>query len=191
MKDRKTKYTLILKLLLSILLLCNMNRTSQAQSFTEYEVKAAYIFNFAKFVEWSDSIFPSKTSPLILGIYGGDPFGDILQKTFNDRTVNGRKWIVKYYKEGDKIEKCHILFIPKIEMVELLKVLNSVRNRSILTVGDNIKDFCQTGGIINFTPQYSKYRFEINNGEASKIKLIISSKLLILSKIIRTNEIKF
>lgn len=190
-KFKKITYCTFIKLLFSILLVSAMGKSSYAQSFTEYEVKAAYIYNFAKFVEWPDSVFQSKTSPLILGIYDGDPFGDILQKTFDGRLVNGRKWIIKYFKDPEKIEKCNILFIPKLEMIELLKVLNAVKNKSILTVGDNVKDFCQTGGMLNFTPQNSKYRFEINNGEALKAKLIISSKLLILSKIIRTNEIKF
>jgi hypothetical protein len=188
---KKIKYCQLITLLLGILLINTLCNKSYSQSFTEYEVKAAYIYNFAKFVEWPDSIFPTKSSPIILGIYNGDPFGDILTKTFEGRSVNGRKWIIKYFKEPDKIEKCNILFIPKLEMIELLKVLNAVKNKSVLTVGDNVKDFCQTGGMLNFTPQNSKNRFEINNNEALKAKLIISSKLLILSKIIRTNEIKF
>lgn len=163
----------------------------KAQRYTEYEVKAAYLFNFAKFVEWPDSIFKSKDSPLILGIYDGDPFGDIIDKTFNGRTVNNRKWVIKYFKDVDKIEDCNILFIAQIQNVELAKVLSKVRHKAVLTVGDNIKDFCQSGGMINFAPQNSKYRFEINNIESLKVKLIISSKLLILSKIVKTNEIKF
>jgi len=181
----------ILKYLLCIILLGLMWNISYSQRYTEYEVKAAYIFNFAKFVEWPDSIFASKDSPLILGIYNGDPFGDIIEKTFTDNPIKDRKWSVKYFKDINEITYCHILFIPRIDKSELLKVLNLVRNKSILTVGDNINEFCQLGGIINFTSQESKFRFEINNYEAKKSKLEISSKLLILSKIIKTNEIKF
>jgi hypothetical protein len=191
MISRRKEYNFILKILLSVFLILTFCRVSYSQRYTEYEVKAAYIFNFAKFVEWPDSMFQSKSSPIILGIYNGDPFGEILKMTFNDRLVNGRKWVIKYFKEVDKIEKCHILFIPQIDQIELLKVLNTVRNKSILTVGDNIKDFGQSGGMINFTSQNSKYRFEININEAAKVRLIISSKLLVLSKIVKSNEIKF
>ncbi len=179
------------KFILVISLMVILNIRGYSQRYTEYEVKAAYIYNFAKFIEWPDSVFEQKDSPLILGIYNGDPFGDIIEKTFTNNTIKDRKWSVKYYKDINEISYCHILFVPKIDKAELLKVLNIVKNKAILSVGDNVDNFCQMGGIINFTAQSSKYRFEINNFEAKKSKLEISSKLLILSKIVRTNEIKF
>ncbi len=187
----RSAFKKLYKLLFSLFLLFGLSTYVCGQRYTEYELKAAYLFNFAKFVEWPDSIFKTKESPMILGIYDGDPFGDIIDKTFSGRAINNRKWIIKYFKDIDKIENCHILFIARIDKVELIKVLSIIKNKSILSVGDNIKDFCQLGGMINFAPQYSKYRFEINNSETIKVKLIVSSKLLILSKIIKTNEIKF
>ncbi|RLD64634.1 MAG: YfiR family protein [Bacteroidetes bacterium] len=161
------------------------------QSYTEYEVKAAYIFNFAKFVKWPDNSFSNKTSPFVLGIYGNNPFGVILTKTIQNRTVNGRKWVIKFINNPKDVQNCHLLFISQLKKSELYRVLNETKNKPILTIGDNIEDFCISGGILNFTQQYSKHRFEINKDIAIQSNLIISSKLLILAKIISSDEIKF
>ncbi|MCK4663806.1 MAG: YfiR family protein [Bacteroidales bacterium] len=162
-----------------------------SQKFTEYEVKSAYIFNFTKFVQWSESSFNSPNSPYIIGIYKNTSFGLVLKKTIEDRTVHGRKFIIKYINSPESIENCHILFLSRISKSELLMVLEHVNQFDILTVGNNIDNFCESGGIINFTKQYSRYRFEINNDAALKSKISISSKLLVLAKIISEDEIKF
>jgi hypothetical protein len=171
--------------------MCAIFLKSYSQSYTEYEVKAAYIFNFAKFVKWPENSFSSKTSHLILGVYGTNPFGVILNKTINKRTVNGRKWIIKYFNKPEDITKCHILFISQVDKSELIKIIDKNKNKAVLTIGDNIEDFCISGGILNFSQQYSKHRFEINNDIAIQSNIIISSKLLILAKIVSSNEIKF
>jgi len=165
--------------------------SSKAQNFTEYEVKAAYIFNFSKFIKWPSASFDNQASPYVLGIYGNDPFGSIIKKIIGNRKSNGRNWVVKYYSRPDQIKQCHILFISDIKPSELRKVLDHTSKLPILTVGDEINKFCQQGGEINFTPKNSGKRFEINNKEANRAGLSISSKLLMLSKIISTDEVKF
>jgi hypothetical protein len=175
-----------------ILLLLIFGKLSvNAQNFTEYEVKAAYIFNFSKFIKWPPSSFDNQASPYVLGIYGDDPFGNIIKKIIGNRKSNGRNWVVKYYSRPDQIKQCHILFISDVQPSELRKIFEHTSKMPILTVGDEIKDFCQQGGEINFTPKNSNKRFEINNKEANKAGLSISSKLLMLSKIISTDEVKF
>ena len=163
----------------------------KAQKFTEYEVKAAYIFNFSKFIKWPESTFDNQASPYVLGIYGKDPFGNIIKKIIGNRKSNGRNWVVKYYSRPDQIKQCHILFITDVSPSELLRIIEHTRKIPVLTVGDEIKNFCQQGGQINFTPTNSGKRFEINNKEANKAGLSISAKLLMLSKIIKTDEVKF
>lgn len=161
-----------------------------AQSYTEYEVKAAYIFNFAKFIQFPSKSFESDNSPIILGIYGDDPFGEIIKNTFN-KPVNGRPWVIKYINQPEAIGDCHFLFISRGSRYEINKITNITGKLPVITIGDNIQDFCFNGGVINFTPQYSKHQFEINNELASQKGISISSKLLILAKIIRNNEVKF
>lgn len=162
-----------------------------AQKFTEYEVKSAYLFNFTKFVEWPESAFQNEDSPYIIGIYKNDGFGAVLSNTIRGRQVNGRSVIIKYFSNPNEIKDCHILFFPSLTKYELIKVLNQVEKKPILTVGNAIEDFCETGGIINFSQQYSRFRFEINNDVALKSKIKISSKLLVLAKIISEDEVKF
>lgn len=164
---------------------------ANAQQFTEYEVKAAYIFNFTKFIKWPAGSFDSPSSPYVLGIYGNDPFGSVIKKIIGNRQSNGRKWIVKYYSRPEQIKQCHILFITDVEQSELRQLVIHLKGKPVLTVGDEIENFCQQGGNINFTAKKSPKRFEINNKAAKNSKLTISSKLLMLSKIITTDEIKF
>ena len=159
----------------------------KAQQYTEYEVKAAYIYNFGKFIKWPENKIKSE---FIIGVYGNNPFGEILKDALEGRELYDKPIKVIYFKNLVNIDKCNILFISKTNKETFVKIINLVKNKPVLTVGDNIDDFCVSGGIINFTPKYSKYRFYINNNSAKRNKLIISSKLLSLSKII-IDEIRF
>lgn len=177
------------KILLIILIFGTIS--AKAQQFTEYEVKAAYIFNFTKFIEWPEATFDNNASPYVLGVYGNDPFGSIIKRIIGNRESKGRHWIVKYYNRPQQIKKCHILFITDIKNSELNRLIKQIKDQPILTVGDEVNQFCQQGGIINFTPKNSSKRFEINNKAAKNAELTISAKLLMLSKIITTDEVKF
>jgi len=177
---------LIILLIFQVVFASFVNKTF-AQQYSEYELKAAYIYNFGKFVKWPEK---SLKKEFIIGVYGLNPFKGILKEALSGRTLYGKPIKIIYFSDLKNIEKCNILFIPKVKKEELLRILNAVKNYPVLTVGDNIEDFCISGGNINFTPKYSKYRFYINNNSAKRKKLKISSKLLSLSKII-TDEIKF
>jgi uncharacterized protein DUF4154 len=180
-------YKFVSLLILTFILSANLF----SQKFTEYEVKSAYLFNFTKFVEWPQSAFKNDDSPYIIGIYKNDGFGVVLNNTIRGRIVNGRKVIIKYFNNPQEIKDCHILFFPKISKSELINVNRAIDRKPILTVGNGIEGFCETGGVINFSQQYSRYRFEINNDIALKARIKISSKLLVLAKIISEDEIKF
>ena len=163
----------------------------KGQNYTEYEVKAAYIYNFTKFINWPSGSFDNSSSPFVLGIYGKDPFGSILQRIIGNRKSNGRAWVIKYYSNPEQITNCNILFISNISPSKLNRVIQHVKLLPVLTVGDNLPEFCQHGGIINFTSKKSPKRFEINNNAAKNKHISISSRLLMLAKVISDNEVKF
>jgi len=157
--------------------------------YAEYELKAAYIFNFAKFINWPPSANNNDT--IVLAVYKNDPFGIILEKTMVGRKANGKNWKIIRTKSIKDLEKCNIAFFSDIQKYELLKIIKQLNNKPVLTIGDEFFDFCELGGIINFTPQFSEYQFEINNDIAKTHKIIISPKLLLLSKIVSNTEDEF
>lgn len=157
--------------------------------YSEYEIKAAYLFNFAKFIQWPEEALTSDT--LVLGIYKYDPFGIIIDKTMQGRKAQGKSWKIIRIDKAEQIDQCHVLFISNLGTYETLKLIERAKNKSILTIGDEIIGFCEMGGIINFTPQFSAHQFEINNEVAIDHKISISPKLLTLAKIISNSEDEF
>lgn len=171
---------------IAILSLIASNANAQ---YSEYEVKAAYIFNFAKFIEWPENYIQGDT--LFLCTYKNDPFGIILEKTMIGRKVNGKDWKIKRVNSIDEIGKCHILIFSGVKQHEIINILGKMGKKPIVTIGDEVQDFCELGGVINFMPQFSKRQFEINKDVADDINIKISPKLLLLAKIISTKEDEF
>ncbi|MBR3568476.1 MAG: YfiR family protein [Salinivirgaceae bacterium] len=165
-----------------------MTMTAAAQ-YSEYEVKAAYIFNFAKFIEWPANYIDGDT--LYLCVYKNDPFGIILEKTMIGRKANGKDWKIRRIASLAETDKCHMLFLSDIKQHEALQVIKSIGNKPIVTIGDELGFLCEIGGTINFLPQFSERQFEINKDVANDIGLKISPKLLLLAKIISTKEDEF
>jgi len=152
---------------------------AEAQTPNEYRVKAAFILNFTKFIDWpSDGYGDGGT--LIIGIVGDDPFGGSLNQ-LHGTMVNGHRILVTRLKAGDYLRGCQILFVSSSERNRLGKILESVKGGTVLTIGE-LPHFNQAGGIIKFVIQDNKVRFEINTGAAGQSRLRISSKLLALSK---------
>lgn len=157
--------------------------------YSEYEVKAAYIFNFAKFIEWPADYIEGDT--LYLCVYKNDPFGIILEKTMIGRKANGKDWKIKRISNLNEAGECHFLIVSGIKQHEAMQVLKNIGSRPIVTIGDELNNFCTIGGVINFLPQYSERQFEINKDVANDIGIKISPKLLLLAKIISTKEDEF
>jgi hypothetical protein len=157
--------------------------------YSEYEIKAAYIFNFAKFIVWPES--SNNTDTLYLGIFGSDPFGTILEKTLIGRKAQGKEWKIIRSSNLLDLFNCHIIFISEIEKSEMVKIIERTNGLPVLTLGDELNDFCKLGGIINFTPQFSEQQFEINNESALSKGIKISPKLLLLAKVISNKEDEF
>lgn len=147
---------------------------------TEYQLKAAYIYHFAQFVDWPAEAFPATNSPLIIGILGDNPFGDDLNHVIQGKVLNGHAFSVKEFRSATEItNNCHILFISS-SVRRLPEVFASLKGTSILTVGESDR-FTEMGGMINFVVEGSKIRFQINETTVEKAGLKISFKLLSLA----------
>jgi hypothetical protein len=147
---------------------------------TEYQLKAAFLYNFAKFVEWPPVAFGETTSPMIIGILGENPIRGDLDRAIRDKTINKRPLVIKEPHSAAEWTNCHILFISTSEKKRLPEILESLHGASVLTVSE-MDGFTQTGGMINFISEGNKIRFQINEAAAKNAGLKISSKLLSLA----------
>jgi len=169
-----TRGTLALAALLIAMLPVSSEEPSRGQ-----KIKAAYIFNFLRFVQWPAYVLP-EGGKLNICVLGPDKFGGALQ-ALEGRQVKGRAITVSFHSEFDQIESCHLLFVSALSKDGLPKVLAAARPLNILSVSD-VDDFSSLGGMIQFVSWRNKLRFEINLGAAEKSDLKISSELLRLAK---------
>ena len=154
--------------------------SAQDSAPTEYQIKAAFLYNFAKFVEWPPAVFSETNSPIVIGILGENPFGNDLVKTVRDKTLNNRPLVIKVFHSPVEATNCHILFISTSEKARLPQILEALREVSVLTVGE-MDRFTEAGGMINFVREGNKIRFQINEVAAKSAGLKVSSKLLSLA----------
>jgi uncharacterized protein DUF4154 len=144
----------------------------------EYQVKAAFLYNFVKFVDWPASAFPPTGDPVVIGVIGEDPFGAILDKVLQGKTCcHDRKLVVRRFQRIEDVTECHVLFISSSEKARLADILQILDGASVLTVGE-MDRFAERGGMIGFRRADNKLRFEINTDAASRAGLTISSQLL-------------
>jgi hypothetical protein len=162
-------------------------QTSDSSDSSEYLIKAGFIYNFAKFVEWPASTFSQPDSPIVIGILGTDPFGAIIDRIVEDKKIGGRGFIVKRLKWGKdvkELKECKIVFVSSSEKGHLDDLLQALKGLPILTVGET-PGFAERGGIIRFTLEDNRVRFEVNVEAAHQADLTISSRLLTLARIIQ------
>ncbi len=143
---------------------------------TESQVKAAYLFNFGKFVRWQPDREASPDSFAIC-ILGKDPFGETLDSTVEGESLDGRKITVRRLAGLQAATGCDILFIGSSEEDRLAAILAAVRHQVALTVSD-IPHFAERGGMIGFVTQQNRIRFEVNRSSAEESHLLLSSELL-------------
>jgi len=152
----------------------------------EYEVKAAYLYNFGRFVEWPAKVSPTKENPLTVCVLGHDPFGPILDATLAGETINGASVVAKRISKIEDAANCHILFISSSEADQLKEILPALEKMSVLTVSD-MPQFARRGGMIEFVLDGNKVRFEVNLAHAERVGLALSSQLLKIALRVRTS----
>jgi len=153
----------------------------QSSAASEYTVKAAFLFHFAQFVEWPAEAFADANSPLTYCTIGEDAFRGALEESVNGKSIGNRRLQVKHVKELEQIAGCQVLFIAAGEKKRHGEELAMASKRPVLTVGET-DGFATEGGIIGFSREQNKIRFEINLDAAGKAQLKISAKLLSLAK---------
>jgi hypothetical protein len=149
----------------------------------EYALKAAFLYNFAKFVEWPKEAFPDESTPIAICIVGDDPFGIALEAV-KGRAVRGRKTVIKRGVKPDELTTCHICFVSRSEEENLAESLAELRDCHALTVSD-VEGFAQRGGVIGLVTVEDGIHLEINVDAAERAGVTVSSRLLKLAKIIR------
>lgn len=140
----------------------------------EYQIKAAFLQNFPKFVDWP-ALPPGGPSPLVIGIVGDDPFGAMFTSMIAGATKEGHPLHVAHLHWNDRLSDCHVLFISSSEITHLPQILANAPNA--LTVGD-FDSFARRGGIIELRTVGNRVRFDINSAAAHRAGLRVSSKLL-------------
>jgi hypothetical protein len=150
---------------------------------TEYQLKAIFLLNFIRFVEWPSDAFQSAGDPLVVGILGKDPFGSVLDQTVASKTINGRAVIVRRISGAAAIRSCQVIFLAGSDARRANDMASTVVSRGILIVGES-EGFAERGGMINFVVEDKHVRFEINPSAATRAGLKISSKLLQLAIVV-------
>ena len=151
---------------------------------SEYQVKAAFLFNFAKYVDWPAAAFPGPNAPIVIGVMAKDRFDDDLRQAVEGKTVNGRPFVIKHLAADSELNGCHILFISGLEASRMGAILDKARALPVLTVGED-EPFARNGGIISFVLRNGNVRLDIDLAAAKKAGLTISSRLLAVADVVK------
>lgn len=154
---------------------------------SEYQLKAAFLYNFAKFIDWPRSVFATPQSPFAICILGADPFGPAIDQTLRGKTVADHPVIVQRARDVSEVRHCQIVFVSSQEKQPLAEILDGLQKSSVLVVGET-EHFADSGGTIQLFLDEGHIRFAINTDAAENAGLHISSKLLALAKIVHGNE---
>ena len=158
-----------------IAMLGTHHAAAQAPAATEYQVKAAYLYNFGRFVQWPATA--STTGPFAICVLGLDPFGPILDRTLTGESIEGQAVVARRIASAQEATLCRIVFIGLSETAQLTNTLTALEHTSVLTVSD-IPEFVQKGGAIQFVRDGKRVRFAINLAVAQNAGLVLSSDLL-------------
>lgn len=178
---RKRILHCVVATLIAISFLILNHANCAAQSATEYQVKAAYLFNFLKFVEWPDVSPADPQAKWVIGIVGNSPIGVELSKLVESKNVLGRELQVKSFQSTDNFRGCNILFISESEKKRLPAILVALRGSSVMTVAD-MEHFIDAGGMVQFVVEDARVRVSIDVGATGRARLKVSSKLLALAR---------
>lgn len=163
-------------LLLALLLLAPPPAAAQ-EAFQEHQVKAAFLYNFAKFVEWPAERFAGPAAPLVLCLHGADPFGPFLDELVAGEQVGGRRLVVDRSRPAGELRACHLLYVAAGERGRYARLLDGLGEAAVLTVGEDA-EFLAAGGLFRFHRAGDRVRFEANLPAVARSRLQVSSKLL-------------
>lgn len=161
--------------------------SAQAIPSVEYQVKAAFLLNFVKFIEWPQAVFPDAKAPITLCVFGRDPFGSALDDIIRGRVVNNREVLARRIHELSDMNSCQLVFVSASEDKRLPELLASTEGTSVLVVGE-AEGFAERGGGIQFFLEGNRLRFAVNVDAVKRAHLDVSSKLLALARIVHDQD---
>jgi hypothetical protein len=179
-----SRFRLLFVMVITLLFVSAQPTFSADSVSKEYQLKAAFLYNFTKFVTWPSKKFEQSNNKLIIGVIGHNPFGNELAEITRGRTVAGRDIQVRYISSIEDAHSVNLLFVPSTEERKVRDNLRSLHESCVLTVGETDL-FASLGGIISFSVNSDKIRFEINREEAFNASLKISPQLLKLAISVR------
>lgn len=164
------------------LLACTLfDNSAEASTAKEYKVKAAFIYNFTKFIKWPEDTFTATDEPIVIGFINKNPFGNELEKTLGTRTMQEHPFVIRRVKDAEDAKGVHLLFVSFEDAGETIALLRTIENESILTIGET-KGFAARGGIIEFVIDKDKVRFNLNVTAAKKAGLSVNARMQALAK---------
>jgi hypothetical protein len=153
----------------------------------EYKVKAGFLYNFVKFVQWPAGALPSTNSPIVIGLFETDPAAPVLEQALQQKTANGHSLQVRRFRTDESPLDCHLFFLSRAERAQTGRVLERFKGLPVLTVSES-EDFARSGGMINFVMKEENIRFEINLAAAERAGLQISSKLANMATLVKPSN---
>lgn len=154
-----------------------------SQAISEDQVKAAYLYNFAKFVEWPEGSFPDASAPIHLCVLNDPSIGTQLSQIVKDKQISGRSIAVVPIQNAEQGRGCQILFINSAQNWQVEHVIKVLQGASVLTVGE-ATGFVEQGGIVNFVIQNDQVHFQVNHRAATQSRLRMSARLLSVAKLV-------
>jgi hypothetical protein len=154
---------------------------------SEYQVKAAYLYNFGRFVKWPTGVAAGKGDAFPVCVFGRDPFGRILDSTLAGEALEGKPVAIRRIAREQDAADCRILFVSSTEERHLKEILAAIDQAAVLTVSD-IPGFSRRGGMIQFIMDGDRVRFEINLATAEDARLVLSSELLKVAAAVRRKD---
>jgi hypothetical protein len=175
--------SLLLCAALCLCLLASRPSRAQAGGVAEYDVKAAFLYDFAKFVEWPANALPQEKSSIILCIVGADPFGAALDNTIRNQRIDRHEIVIRRTNKSEELRTCQIVFISRTEGKYLEVILDSLKGASTLVVGEG-QGFAERGGAIEMYIEDKSVHFAINVDVLKRAHLEVSSNVLTLATIV-------
>jgi len=160
-----------------------------AQSVSEDQVKAAYLFNFAKFIEWPPEAFSAANAPMNFCTLGHSPVVDEIDASVRGKNIGDHTIAVKHLHSVEEMKDCQLIFVASVANKQQQKLIQAAKGTPVLLVAE-IPGFSRAGGTINFIMEDGRLLFEINLQAAASAHLKISSKLLTMARITSQDEVK-
>lgn len=156
---------------------------AQSRTAGEYEVKAAFLYNFAKFIDWPDGSFAGSRAPFSICVLGADPFGSTLDSALREKTIGSHPVTLARLQDATQARRCQMVFVSSSESRRLSEIEDRLRGASVLLVGD-FPGFASAGGALQFIIEDNRVRFLINTDAAQRAGLRLSSKLLSVARVV-------